>query len=75
MAFQRSFATISFWLALPFGIVCGILLAFKAGNPLVFILGFMVGLVFIMAMYVLVALIVIPAIKIFLGKRQKKPNP
>ena len=76
MAFRRGFAAISFWLALPFGIACGIFMAIKAGNPFVFILGFMVGLVFIMAIYVLIALIMVPAIKIFWenlkGKRASK---
>jgi len=43
MAFRRGFAAISFWLALPFGIACGIFTAMKAGNPFVFILGFMGG--------------------------------
>ena len=46
-------------------------MAIKAGNPFVFILGLMVGLVFIMAVYVLLALILVPAIKIFFGKPQK----
>jgi len=71
MDFRKGFATISFWLALPFGIACGIFMAIKAGNPFVFILGLMVGLVFIMAVYVLLALILVPAIKIFFGKPQK----
>jgi ABC-type dipeptide/oligopeptide/nickel transport system permease component len=75
MDFRRGFAAISFWLALPFGIACGIFMAIKAGNPFVFILGFMVGLVFIMAVYVLIALILVPAVKIFWenlkGKRER----
>ena len=77
MAFRRGFAAISFWLALPFGIACGIFMAIKAGNPFVFILGFMVGMVFIMAVYVLIALILVPAGKIFWenfkGKRERNP--
>ena len=43
MDFRRGFAAISFWLALPFGIAGGIFMAMKAGNPFVFILGFMGG--------------------------------
>jgi len=74
MAFRRGFAAISFWLALPFGIACGIFMAIKAGNPFVFILGFMVGLVFVMAVYVLIAFVLAPAIKDFAAhlKRKKK---
>jgi len=51
-------------------------MAIKAGNPFVFILGLMVGLVFIMAVYVLLALILVPAIKFFLEnlKREKEPK-
>ena len=51
-------------------------MAIKAGNPFVFILGFMVGLVFIMAVYVLLALILVPAVKIFWEnlKGEKKRN-
>ena len=75
MAFRRGFAAISFWLALPFGIACGIFMAIKAGNPFVFILGFMVGLVFIMAVYVLIALIMVPAIKIFWEKLKREKEP
>ena len=77
MDFRRGFAVISFWLALPFGIACGIFMAIKAGNPFVFILGFMVGLVFIMVVYVLIALILVPAIKFFGGnfKRKRERNP
>jgi hypothetical protein len=75
MDFRRGFAAISFWLALPFGITCGIFMAMKAGNPFVFILGFMVGLVFIMAVYVLIALIMVPAIKIFWEKLKREKEP
>jgi hypothetical protein len=75
MAFRRGFAAISFWLALPFGIGCGIFMALKAGKPLVFILGFMVGLVFIMAMYVLIAFILVPSIKVFWESFKRKHNP
>jgi hypothetical protein len=75
MDFRRGFAAISFWLALPFGIACGIFMAIKAGNPFVFILGFMVGLVFIMAVYVLIALIMAPAIKIFWEKLKRGKEP
>ena len=75
MDFRRGFAVISFWLALPFGIACGIFMAIKAGNPFVFILGFMVGLVFIMVVYVLIALILAPAIKIFWENFKTKHNP
>jgi len=75
MAFRRGFAAISFWLALPFGIACGVFMAMKAGNPFVFILGFMVGLVFIMAVYVLIALIMAPAIKIFWEKLKREKEP
>ena len=75
MAFRRGFAAISFWLALPFGIACGVFMAMKAGNPFVFILGLMVGLVFIMAVYVLIALILEPAIKIFWEKLKRGKEP
>jgi len=75
MAFRRGFAAISFWLALPFGIACGVFMAMKAGNPFVFILGLMVGLVFIMAVYVLIALIMAPAIKIFWEKLKREKEP
>ena len=75
MAFRRGFAAISFWLALPFGIACGVFMAMKAGNPFVSILGFMVGLVFIMAVYVLIALIMAPAIKIFWEKLKREKEP
>jgi len=76
MDFRRGFAAISFWLALPFGIACGIFMAIKAGNPFVFILGFMVGLVFIIAVYVLIALILAPAVNFFWEnlKRKKEQN-
>jgi hypothetical protein len=47
-------------------------MAIKARNPFVFILGFMVGLVFIMAVYVLIALILAPAVKIFCEKFKRK---
>ena len=72
MDFRRNFAAISFWFALPFGIACGIVIAIKAGNPFVFILGFMAGLVFIMAVYVLIALILVPAIKFFWENLKRK---
>jgi hypothetical protein len=51
-------------------------MAIKAGNLFVFILGFMAGLVFIMAVYVLIALILVPAVKIFWEnlKRKKEQN-
>lgn len=75
MDFRRGFAAISFWFALPFGIACGIFMAIKAGNPCVFILGFMVGLVFIMAVYVLIAIIMVPAIKFFWENLKKKSKP
>jgi hypothetical protein len=65
MAFPRGFAAISFWLALPFGIAGGIFMAMKAGNLFVFILGFMGGLVFVMVVYVLIALMLVPAVKFF----------
>jgi ABC-type dipeptide/oligopeptide/nickel transport system permease component len=76
MDFRRGFSAISFWLALPFGIACGIFMAIKAGNLFVFILGFMAGLVFIMAVYVLIALILVPAVKFFWEnlKRKKEQN-
>jgi len=75
MDFRRGFAAISFWLALPFGIACGIFMTIKAGNPFVFILGFMVGLAFIMAVYVLIALILVPAGKFFWENLKRKQNP
>lgn len=76
MSYRGKFAAVSFWLALPFGIACGILMAIKAGNPFVFILGFMVGLVFVMAMYVLIVIIMVPTIKILWEnfKRKKEQN-
>ena len=72
MSYRGKFAAVSFWLALPVGIACGIFMAIKAGNPFVFILGFMVGLVFIMAVYVLIALIMAPAVKIFWENFKRK---
>jgi hypothetical protein len=50
-------------------------MALKAGNSDVFILGFMVGLVFIMAAYVLIAFILVPAIKDFWESFKRKHNP
>jgi hypothetical protein len=60
-----------FLLAIVAGIVCGILAAFKAGNPIVFILGFFAGLVLVVALYVLIAVLIIPAVR-SLRKGSKK---
>jgi len=52
-----------FLLAIVAGILCGILAAVKAGNPFVFILGFFAGLVLVVALHVLIAVLVIPAVR------------
>jgi len=62
-----------FPLAIVAGILCGILAAFKAGNPFVFILGFFAGLVLFVALHVLIAVLIIPAVR-SLRKGSKKES-
>ena len=63
-----------FPLAIVAGIVFGILAALKAGNPIVFLLGFFAGLVLVVALYVLIAVLIIPAVR-SIWKGSKKGPP
>lgn len=69
MDFRRGFAAISFWLALPFGIAGGI----ESREPLCVYSGlYGGGLVFVMVVYVLIALMLVPAVKFFWENLTKK---
>ena len=63
-----------FFLSIVTGILCGTLAAIKAGNPVVFILGFFAGMVLVVALHVLIAVLIIPAVR-SLRKGSKKESP
>jgi len=56
------------------GVLCGLFAAFKSGNPFVFVLGFLFGIVLTVALSVFIVSLVLPAARSILRGFKKGPH-